>query len=411
MLGGVYRGTFRSTLAGQAGLPVVVRQLPGVRATIDGGLRVDGREVVFWGFEIMQSNPLATPNLPGLEAHAPGGRYVNLVIHDVGQQGITFWTRSGFSEVYGSIIYNAGTEENLDHGIYAPNDAGEKRITDNVFFNNLAYGIHVYGTSSHPVITNVIVEGNASFNTGTISSYGPRKANLTIGGDAPTERVQAIDNMLYFTGTAGMNLRLGLSGRDNRDIVVRGNYSAGGALGLLIEDWDQATVEGNTFIGGNDMVDLKASTLAAHRFELNRYHRDPTAAEWRYAGSSYDLAGWKQRTGLGATDQGTAQAPTAPKVFVRPNKYEPGRAMIVVYNWGRQASVAVDVASVLAVGDRWELRNVQAFYGAPAATGTYQGGTIQVPMTGVTPPSPTGRPGVPPRTGPDFDTFILLRAP
>src|SRR5258706_7233511 len=37
LLGGVYRGVFTSTLKGTASAPIVVKQRPGERATLDGG--------------------------------------------------------------------------------------------------------------------------------------------------------------------------------------------------------------------------------------------------------------------------------------------------------------------------------------------------------------------------------------
>jgi hypothetical protein len=96
---------------------------------------------------------------------------------------------------------------------------------------------------------------------------------------------------------------------------------------------------------------------------------------------------------------------------VRPNKYERGRAHIVIYNWGRQAAVAVDVSAALRVGDRYEVRNVQDTFGAPVAGGTYAGGTISLPMAGVAPPAAIGRttPRQAPQTGPEFDVFLLTK--
>jgi len=109
----------------------------------------------------------------------------------------------------------------------------------------------------------------------------------------------------------------------------------------------------------------------------------------------------------------TAGSPTpALRVFVRPNKYEPGRATIVVYNWAREQSVRVDLSTAMRVGTRYELRNVQNLFGKPVLTGTYAGGAVEIPMTGVEPPRPVGRSGPTPalvRTGPAFDVFILNR--
>ena len=119
----------------------------------------------------------------------------------------------------------------------------------------------------------------------------------------------------------------------------------------------------------------------------------------------------RRATGLGATDEVLTTSPDT-KVFVRPNKYESGRATIVVYNWSAKATVSVDLGSVLHAGDQFELRNVQALFGPPLLSGTYRGDSIAIPMTGVIPPSPTGRPGArPPRTAPAFDVFLLTTRP
>src|SRR5437867_1936882 len=335
--GGTYTGNFDGTLTGTSAAPIVVRQYPGERATIDGNLHVHGAYAIYWGFEITQSNP-----------------------------------------------------------------AGDA---------NDAYGIHVYAGSRHPFLSNVHVRGNTAFNTGAISREGPQDANLLIGGDVLTEHMSADSNLLYFPGTTGRNLRLGMPRGDNRDILVRGNYVVGGAVTLLMAGWVKADVVDNEFVGSADMVDLTArGPLAAHTWRHNTYGRDPAARAWHYQGSAYDLASWEAATGLGRTGTASAAPPTTPRVFVRPNKYEPGRATIVVYNWGHRPRVSVDVSSALRVGARFELRNVQDLFGPPVLSGAYAGGTIDIPMTGVELPRPVGRgaaPALPSRTGPTFDVFIL----
>jgi hypothetical protein len=113
---------------------------------------------------------------------------------------------------------------------------------------------------------------------------------------------------------------------------------------------------------------------------------------------------------LGGTDQTTAQRPSDTKVFVRPNKYELGRGTIVIYNWGGEADVAVDVSGVLHDGDAYEVHNVQALFGPAVVSGTYRGGAIRIPIAGTEPPVPLGRmTRTPPRTGPAFDVFLLTR--
>jgi len=85
---------------------------------------------------------------------------------------------------------------------------------------------------------------------------------------------------------------------------------------------------------------------------------------------------------------------------------------VIIYNWSRQASVSVDLSSVLSVGRRYEVRNVQDLFGAPVASGTFGGGTLSFPMAGITPPTPIGLTSSPsPVTGPDFNVFLVTTLP
>ena len=46
---------------------------------------------------------------------------------------------------------------------------------------------------------------------------------------------------------------------------------------------------------------------------------------------------------------------------------------------------------------------------AAVVSGVYNGGTVNIPMTGVTPPTPLGGPRMPPRTAPEFDVFVVQK--
>lgn len=405
--GGTYHGAFRTELEGAAGRWIVFRQYPGERATIDGTLRADGSYLAFWGFEIMQS----APDTYGIQANTAHGKFINLIVHDAGTQGVSFWTPAVDAELYGCIIYNNGTHDNFDHGTYVHNEDGTKLITDNVFFNNLARGIQIYASPKNPVLRNIKVEGNVSFDNGTISTVVGARENLIFNAPVPTEGMVGIGNMLYFAGNEGINLRVGkYAPQNNHDIVLRDNYAAGGKIGLeMVEPWNKATVTGNVFIGSRDVVKVGGASLPGHyQWSDNTWVRDAGTKAWRDEDQAYDWDDWRRASGLGATDHVLPEPPKETKVFVRPNHYEAGRAHIVVYNWGGGADVAVDVTGVLKPGDRYEVRNIQAVFDTPVASGTYQGGTISIPMTGVTPPAPIGRvTHTPPKTGPAFDVFLL----
>jgi parallel beta-helix repeat protein len=409
--GGTYRGVFRTSLQGAPERWIVFRQARGERATIDGTLRADGAYLAFWGFEVMQT----TPTTYGIQANTDHGRFINLIVHDAGTQGVSFWTQAVDAELYGCIVYNNGTHENLDHGTYVHNEEGTKRISDNVFFNNLARGIQIYASPKNPVLRNIRVEGNVSFGNGTISTVVAARSNLIFNAPVPTEGMVGIGNMLYYAGDEGINLRAGrYAPQANRDIELRDNYIVGGKVGLeMAEPWNRAIVTGNVIVGSRDVVQLGGASLAGHyEWTGNTFVRDRTARSWRYEGTRSDWEDWRRRSGLGGADSVLPEPPTITKVFVRPNQYEPGRATIAVFNWGHDSLVAVNPAEILQAGDRYEVHNVQALFGAPVVRGVYQGSPILLPMAGVEPPAPLGRiTRTPPRTGPAFDVFLLTRTP
>src|SRR5438132_5957155 len=121
---------------------------------------------------------------------------------------------------------------------------------------------------------------------------------------------------------------------------------------------------------------------------------------------------WTNAIITGNTVITSGTKPTQPLVFVRPNAYEPGRANVIIYNWSGQPSVSVDLSSVLSVGRRSEVRNVQDLSGAPLVSGTFGGGTISFPIAGITPPTTVGLTSSPaPVTVPDFNVFLVPAVP
>jgi len=421
--GGTYRGAFVSNLRGTAPAPIVVRQYPGERATIDvngftnDALTVNGSYGVYWGFEIMSSSPdrtTVTPQRPhGVVNDGSHNKYVNLVVHD---NGIGFYNYSSAAdvEIYGCLVYNNGWQasKGSGHALYIKSDAGPIYLRDNILFAQFAYGVHVYTNAGSGRLNNIHVEGNVSFNNGTVSAAGPGAvgANILMGGQEPVQNATMIGNMTYFSPGFGVyNVDLGFETTLNADLLVQGNYIAGGRRLLEVLSWQSLTVSGNTLVAPERPVVLEDANTSGQRWTGDMHYRDPNAAAWQYGGRDYTFSQWRSATGLGATDQALSGAP-ATRVFVRPNLYEPGRAAVVVYNWGGQSTVSADLSGILQVGDRYEVRNAQDFYGAPVASGTFGGGTISLPMTGVTPPTPVGgSPTAPPKTGPEFDVFVVTR--
>lgn len=428
--GGTYRGAFVATVAGAAGRPVVIRQYPGERAIIDvagstssttrgDAFVVKGEWTVWWGFEMMNSdqNRYTTTRANMIVNHAPNNKYVNLVIHDGGIGWYT-WPQHTNVEVYGSIFYNNGWQTATrggGHGLYMKSNAGPLVAKDNILFNQFGYGAQIYSEPGDGGLVNITLDGNVSFNNGSLSAQwnagAGGSANLLMGGTVPVEQGRFLNNMTYFSpGYGSSNMVMGFESYSNVDITVQNNYGVGGTNVLSVGYWSRLTATDNQLFGTSRVMQLKDTTLSGFVWNTNTYQRDPLAAAWQYNGTDYAFSAWTIRTGLGLTDITLPLSPVTAQVFVRPNAYEGGRATVVVYNWGRSSSVDVNLSGVLSSGSTYEVRNVQDLFGTPVTGGTFSGGTINIPMGGVVPPTPIGGvPHLPPRTGPDFDVFIVRK--
>jgi hypothetical protein len=382
--GGTYRGAYRSQLTGTADAPIVVRVVPGERAVIDttdskgDGLFVNGAWAWYWGFEILNSeaNRLskAQHNLDitrgtGVTSHAPGAKFINLIIHDM-KIGLGLWASSPDSEVYGSLIYHNGfaaDDRGHGHGIYAQNKTGTQHLTDNILFGGFSHGIHVYGSDAAH-LDNLQLEGNVVFNSGVLDAYYQR--NILIGGGRKAEKPRLVRNYTYYSpfkrgGENAVGYSAGCS-----DLHAKDNYFAHeGRYPLILENCD-GVLEDNVMVG---------------------FVNDAFMA--RYAKNTY-----------------IRENPTGTKVIVRPNRYEPGRSNVIVYNWDDRPSVELDISATgLQKGQRYVIRDVQNYFGPPILTGTYDPGqAVQLPMTGDKATPPGGNvPSIPLHTGREFGVFIV----
>lgn len=395
---GRYNGTFESHLQGTSKKPIIVRAVPGDRVVIDGGcsdkdiFRVGGRYTWFWGLEITSTcgNRVSTQNtdwptdvlqntgVTSLQEGATGTgcKFINLVVHDAAQ-GFSLWKDAVGAEIYGCLVYYNGwvppNKPGAGHGIYTQNESGARLIAENVVWANFSHGIHAYG-SSHASLNNIALIGNIVFGH-------TRERNILLGGG-----VIALDPVIRenytFDDFMAISLDLGYAGiwgKGSTNAVVTGNYFVGR---FKMQNATSATVTGNTFYGYCE--------------GFSREH---------YPENVYAL-------GVLESEMSPPRSPDKLVVVVRPNKYEKGRAHIVVYNWDRSPFVDVDPGKVLKEGDRYIVRDVQNYFGDPVASGVYNRGTIRIP-TGATQIAP--KVGNDPRalkhTGPEFGAFILQLTP
>jgi hypothetical protein len=104
------------------------------------------------------------------------------------------------------------------------------------------------------------------------------------------------------------------------------------------------------------------------------------------------------------------ERPNGIDTFIRPNRYERGRANITIFNWLRRAAVEVSLSETgLPRGARFEIRDAQNYFGRPLVAGVYDGKRVSIPMSGLDVASPNGKVAVPPKhTGPEFGAFIVV---
>jgi hypothetical protein len=413
---------FTSNLKGTNTEPILVRQFRGERATISGQLKVQGSNTWFWGFELAnttiqnrisnQGGSWSAPPgfLEGIVVFGPGSKFINLIVHDTAE-GFSFWTPAQDSEIYGSLIYNngwMGTDRGHGHGIYTQNRYGLKIVADNVIFQGFGLGIHCYGSSA-AYIENYIFDGNTIFNSGTLVSRGTHDYNFLVTGGHGPKNITVTNNYTYHTpsDSSGASALDWSTDVQASKLIATSNYWIGGQVAIELFNWHDATFKYNT-------------THSSEGYSLMVANLEPQTYEW--ANNTYYGAGrfsidrkderfteWQAATGLDRDSKYIPGRPTGTWVFVRPNRYEPGRANITIYNWGLADVVPVDVSNVLKVGESFEVRNAQDFFAAPVLSGTYLGGTLSIPMRGLTVARPQGAvPNLPKAVGPEFGAFVLL---
>jgi len=150
-------------------------------------------------------------------------------------------------------------------------------------------------------------------------------------------------------------MRIGYSAPHNEDCDVRDNVVVGD--GIAINRYRKAVVRNNLIISGG----LSVLTCENVDRKDNRLVTGPVPPEVR--------------------------------VVLLPNKYDPARANLAVFNMTSARRVEVKVAPFLKPGETFRLMDPEDFFGKPVLRGACKGESISVPMTG------------------PFGAFVLLKTP
>lgn len=370
-------------------------------------LTVLGSDVVIGNIEITDTKAqriISTPGsnsidfnrrYTGINLFAPRSKIINTVVHDT-YQGIGFWAPAVDSEIYGNIFYNNGEQapdRGHGHGIYTQNNAGRKFIEENITFGNFgSFGVQVYG-SSDAQLRGYTINGNINFLN-----------QFLVGGNAPADDIKIDSNFLY-----GEGFKLGYGNPNNGSVTLTNNYSYA-SLPAQVQWWQTAVVNGNRFYHNGDpsgasmVLELPAGgSLSKYQINNNRYIFSKTWMDVPFyvktpALQQYSFSQWQglgfDTTGnwTGATQtNSTISKPTGVDIFYRPNKYENGRAHIIIYNYDRVPSVNVDLSKTgLQPGQVFEIRNGQNFKAPPLVSGTYNGAPATISFANLQIAQPIG---------------------
>jgi len=475
LLGGTYATYLPSAwpyvlgckLVGTSNSPIFLRQYPGERAIIDGGIYCGNPSdwVTFWGFEITCSRPRLNTydqRPAGLIMSARGHKAVNLVVRDSGHPGIG----GGGGEVYGCILWGVGIYE-FDNRTRFPTNAWVRGsalylqnsssntylVSDNISRGSLNAGMKAYAENGQ--VQNFVFDGNIVFlNNGE----GIQVECL----NNPITNATVMNNFTYRCGKTPMGYFSSDSLAQHGTLIYSNNYvhsSPGtGTAAVWLKRWKNLQVVGNTTITtglsnewaagsgrgadgmGGKFIEVYPGTQSPFSYTINSnayYGGVEQAGPWYdhgifrtnytpfyykpalpYNGTNGQLSFvyWQKSHGFDLKSAYTTNMPTANAVMLRTNKYELGRANLAVFNWQSNITVSVNLSGAgLTNGQRFEVRDVQDYFGTPVLITNYSAASpvVEIPLTNTNVTELSGIIGVPGfdpnvHTASLFNTFVIL---
>lgn len=338
--GGTYKGKQELKLAGKEGAPVHVRAYPGERATIlDGTLSVGipAGHVWVWDLEITTSTPeeqrviKETGSHPKLPANFADG--INIA-------------HTGTDAVYKDIKFINLVIHDTCQGISFWVDAVDSEIHGCLIYDNgwkapdrgHGHCIYTQNKDGTKTISNNIMSAKYD-GAYTVHAYGSSRAYV--------DNFVVEDNIAYQKGPVLVG-----GGRPSHNIKVRRNalYGVPMQVGYGAE---------------NEDCEVRGNVIAKGKLRIDRYKN--------------------------AIEEDNIQGLPDRKVLLTPNKFDPARAHLAIYNGGGATEVIVDVSAFLKSGDSFRLMDPKDFFGKPVLQGKYDGGSFAVPVPG------------------DFAAFVVLR--
>jgi len=374
---GTYLGKYDITVSGTKDKPIVFRAIDGARVILDsnGGVGKEKSYTIglgtpdslvadyiwIWGLEVTSSDE---NRYPGTKANGRGGigvvrgegiRIINCIVHDAAG-GVDAWKSAKEIEIYGCLLFNNGwieADRGHGHGNYMQSYKGNRKtFAESIMFNNFGnFGHHVYGGTSADLF-DFTLAGNFHCDNGLL--FGGNSSSVCRAGT-----IAICEEMTYRAGVI-----IGYWDSPNKDVLLKDNYFASN---LSLKFWHKAFLTDNTFLADITIVPTKGIPLNDQIIAQGNLYPYRITID---GGQTYDLAGW-QASGQDPTGKRAAKTN---RVFIRPNRYEKGRAHIFVYNWEKHSSIALDLSLTgLKIKENFEIRNAFDYNGTPVYSGTYTG--------------------------------------
>ncbi|MBK9270244.1 MAG: T9SS type A sorting domain-containing protein [Saprospiraceae bacterium] len=354
----------------------------------------------FWGIEV--TNTFSTDRnqniFGGVTCTAENMKFINMIIHDTGH-GLDVWKTARDNEIYGCVIYhignnlnNNGNLEGHGHGMYLQNDTfGTRWIHNNIVFSTYGFGIRVWQTTTTAALGNFDIQKNIVFNGGAASDN-----NGGVGNNARTH------NFFLVSNGAGNPLR---------NTLVKHNCTFAGtntprppvnAFGLNA-GLKNVTIDSNfltcqTRLGFNNTPVFEAS------FKGNKVLAGIPAIY------GYYLWGFLQTDF--PDNEYIPQLPTSGiDFFIFPNKFDPDRNHLAIYNWANLDTVYIHSNSAnLKVGETYELINAMDYHNDIIEAKVGVDGMIPIPMIGHSAQLAHASAKLPVSQFPQFGCFVLKKS-
>lgn len=391
---------------------VTIRGIPGDRPIIDGGVWIKNPWVIFRDFEVLMSvedriseNPGSNPSKPqdllfggGIRADVKNIKVINNIVHDITGNGLVSFQgpNNGTQEWYGNILFNNGwvgtssTDRNHGHNIYSHNNlGGNKTFENNVLLDAADVNTQVYSGGDNNLYDYTFTK---NIHTG---------GSFLIGGHFPADRID-VNNNYFYKSSISIGYSPSTASKDNGGAIFKDNYVHLGNIANFIA-WDNLTVTGNEFLSSTALpmgLDSYGKSLIPYIWNNNNYYFNnaPTGyfkvkLDTGTTFTNYTTFGQWQALGLDTTGSSLSTTlPTTTKVIINPNKYEPGKAYIAIYNSSGASPVSVDLSPAsLTIGQRYRLRNVENLLSTIEFEDfTYTGSSFSLDMNKWTSIPPTG---------------------